>query len=117
MRGVQEATTTPVKCLSLMAWMMPSWPGSEQAYMVSVAYTTSGNSREALATAAVSTVPSMLLPQWQMKTPIRMAYAPFAWVSAPERALLRTGLGSMHSLSKPSSASGILRATPMSWVK
>ena len=37
MRGVQEATTTPVRFLSLMAWMMPSWPGSEQAYMVSVA--------------------------------------------------------------------------------
>ena len=71
-----------------MAWMMPSWPGSEQAYMVSVAKTTSGNSRAVLATAAVSTVPSMLLPQWQTKTPIRMAYAPFACEVAPRQGLV-----------------------------
>ena len=88
--------------------MMPSCPGSEQAYMVSVAYTTSGNLEAAAATDGQSTVPAMLLPQWQMKTPIRIESSYLACAGC--LIFPSTRRGSTHSFSKPSVARSSPRA-------
>ena len=76
MCGEQAATTTRSSFFSLMAVWMAAWPGSEHVYMGCSACTTSLRVSARSASAATSTVPAMLLPQWQTKTPILMAAPP-----------------------------------------
>ncbi len=76
MCGEQADTTTRSSFFSMMAFWMAAWPGSAQVYMMFSAWTTSLRVSARLAMAATSTVPAMLLPQWQTKTPILMAAPP-----------------------------------------
>src|SRR5512136_1320715 len=68
--GEHEATTTLSMPFSRIAFMISSWPRSEQVYLFSFATTTPGSFEASSLTLPQSTTPAMLLPQWQTKTPI-----------------------------------------------
>ena len=71
MRGLQAATTTRSSPWSPMSWAIISCPGLEHMYLYERATTTPGMADAASATASQSTTLAMLVPQLQMKTPVR----------------------------------------------
>src|ERR1039458_8681787 len=56
-----------------MSCQIKSWPGSEHMYLYSRETTTFGREAAYSASAMQSTVAAMLVPQWQVYTPIRIA--------------------------------------------
>src|SRR5512136_1142219 len=69
-RGEQAAMTTRFRRFFLMASRMAACPGSLQLYLLSSTWVTIGIFLTASVTLGISTVPAILVPQWQMKTPI-----------------------------------------------
>jgi len=68
MCGEHAATTTRVRPSSAMSFSISSWPVEEHMNLLSRAITTPCPARVSAAqsrTASTSTVPAMLLPQWQ----------------------------------------------------
>ncbi|OPY26235.1 MAG: hypothetical protein A4E31_01555 [Methanomassiliicoccales archaeon PtaU1.Bin030] len=69
-RGVQDATTTLLSFSLWMSSLIFCWESAEQEYLFSSANTTLGRVRAYSTTLGTSTVPLMLIPQSQTKTPI-----------------------------------------------
>ena len=65
MVGEQAATTTRFTPSFWMSSLIRSWPGSEHMYLYSRETTTLGCSAAHAVTFSTSTLPPMLLPQWQ----------------------------------------------------
>src|SRR5664280_1845907 len=68
--GEHDATTTRLRLRSRMSCRISSWPGSEHMYLYSRATAALGSLAAYSASACTSTVPAMLVPQWQTYTPI-----------------------------------------------
>ncbi len=70
MRGEQEATMTRLSFSLVMSSLTRFWPGSEHMYVYSRETATPGSFEAYSTTAGTSTTEPMLMPQWQIYTPI-----------------------------------------------